>query len=218
VNNELAVIESKTIRAIRKLSPNDEHYAQFDKLLTQLELTQSALNDLKAINEGISIKNHHFHVKELFEKWEITCHIDNACILLDIRNGDSQFYGDQEKIKSALNELVENSLKHNADQPKLTIRITSQDVVNPLGIRGMNIPGEQKYLFLEFADDGKGVPDYQKDWIFQPLKTTSQEGKGSGLGLFIIRKTLTQMKGYIRETGQDGARFEIYIPYLEEEV
>jgi tetratricopeptide (TPR) repeat protein len=218
VNNELAVIKSKTIRSIRKLSPNDEHYPQFDKLLTQLELTQTALNDLKAINEGISIKNHHFHVKELFEKWEITCHIDNAWILLDIRNGDSQFYGDQEKIKSALNELVENSLKHNADQPKLTIRITSQDVVNPLGIRGMNIPGEQKYLFLEFADDGKGVPDYQKDWIFQPLKTTSQEGKGSGLGLFIIRKTLTQMKGYIRETGQDGARFEIYIPYLEEEV
>ncbi|MEG4628899.1 ATP-binding protein, partial [Microcoleus sp. AR_TQ3_B6] len=218
VNNELAVIKSKTIRAIRKLSPNDEHYAQFDKLLTQLELTQSALNDLKAINEGISIKNHRFHVKELFEKWEITCHIDNACILLDIRNGDSQFYGDQEKIKSALNELVENSLKHNADQPKLTIRITSQDVVNPSGIRGMNVPGEQKYLFLEFADDGKGVPDYQKDWIFQPLKTTSPEGKGSGLGLFIIRKTLTQMKGYIRETGQDGARFEIYIPYLEEEV
>ena len=82
----------------------------------------------------------------------------------------------------------------------------------------MNVPGEQKYLFLEFADDGKGVPDYQKDWIFQPLKTTSEEGKGSGLGLFIIRKTLTQMKGYIRETGQDGARFEIYIPYLEEEV
>jgi hypothetical protein len=26
------------------------------------------------------------------------------------------------------------------------------------------------------------------------------------------------MKGYIRETGQEGARFEIYIPYLEEEV
>ncbi|MEG4998659.1 tetratricopeptide repeat protein, partial [Microcoleus sp. B4-D4] len=218
VNNELAVIKSQTIRSIRKLSPNDEHYAQFDKLLTQLELTQSALNDLKAINEGISIKNHRFQVKELFEKWEITCHIDNAWILLDIRNGDSPFYGDQEKIKSALNELVENSLKHNADQPKLTIHITSQDVVNPSGIRGMNVPGEQKYLFLEFADDGKGVPEYHKDWIFQPLKTTSQEGKGSGLGLFIIRKTLTKMKGYIRETGQDGARFEIYIPYLEKEV
>ena len=218
VNNELAVIKSQTMRSIQKLSPNDEHYAQFDKLLTQLELTQSALNDLKAINEGISIKNHRFQVKELFEKWEITCHIDNAGILLDIRNGDSPFYGDSEKIKSALNELVENSLKHNADQPKLTIRITSQDVVNPSGIRGMNVPGEQKYLFIEFADDGKGVPEYNKDWIFQPLKTTSQEGKGSGLGLFIIRKTLTKMKGYIRETGQDGARFEIYIPYLEEDV
>ncbi|MDB9513807.1 tetratricopeptide repeat protein [Kamptonema animale CS-326] len=215
VNNQLAVIESKTRRAMRKLASNDEHYTRFEKLLVQLELTQSALSDLKAINEGITIKNHRFKVKELFEKWKTTCQIDNAWIILQIRNGDSQFYGDEEKIKSALNELVENSLKHNADQQKLTIHITSQDVVNPSGIRGMNIPGEQKYLLIEFADNGKGVPEYNKDWIFQPLKTTSQEGKGSGLGLFIIRKTLTQMNGYIRETGQDGARFEIYIPYVE---
>ena len=215
VNNQLAVIESKTRRAMQKLAPNDEYYTRFDKLLVQLELTQTALSDLKAINEGITIKNHRFKVKELFEKWKITCQIDNAWIILQIRNGDSLFYGDEEKIKSALNELVENSLKHNADQQKLTIHITSQDVLNPSGIRGMNIPGEQKYLLIEFADNGKGVPEYNKDWIFQPLKTTSQEGKGSGLGLFIIRKTLTQMNGYIRETGQDGARFEIYIPYVE---
>ena len=89
--------------------------------------------------------------------------------------------------------------------------------MNPPVIWGRTIPGEQKYLFIEFADNGSGVPEDKKDWIFQPLKTTSQEDKGSGLGLFIIRKTLTKMNGYIREVGRDGARFEIYIPYSKAE-
>ena len=218
VNNQLAIIESKTRRAMRKLQPNDVHYTQFEKLLTQLELTQTALSDLKAINEGITIKNHRFKVKKVFQKWEITPRIHQAQIVLDIQNGDSEFNGDEEKIKSALNELVENSLKHNYDQQNLTIRIASQNVMNPSGIWGRTIPGEQEYLFIEFADNGKGIPEDRKDWIFQPLKTTSQEGKGSGLGLFIIRKTLSKMNGYIRETGRNGARFEIYIPYTKEEV
>ena len=217
VNNELAIIESKTRRAMRKIAVDDSHYKQFEKLLTQLKFTQIALNDLKAINEGIKIKNHHFKIKKLFEKWEANPHIDNASITLDIANGDSEFNGDEEKIKSILNELVENSLKHNAKKLDLNISISTEDIINPPGIRGANIPGEQKYLLIEFNDNGQGVPPDKKDWIFQHLKTTASEGHGSGLGLFIIRKTLTQMNGHIQETGWKGAKFKIYIPYTKSE-
>ncbi|MEA5574950.1 ATP-binding protein [Anabaena sp. UHCC 0451] len=217
VNNELAIIESKTRRAMRKITIDDPHYKQFEKLLTQLKFTQIALNDLKAINEGIKIKNHHFKIKKIFEKWEANPHIDNASITLDIANGDSEFNGDEEKIKSILNELVENSLKHNAKKLDLNISISTEDIINPVGVRGANIPGEQKYLLIEFNDNGQGIPSDKKDWIFQPLKTTANEGYGSGLGLFIIRKTLTQMNGYIQETGWKGAKFKIYIPYTKSE-
>ena len=213
VNNELAVIISKTRRAIWKLQSDAPHYSQFNKLLTQLEFTQAALNDLKSINEGIKIKSHRFPVKKLFEKWEVNPKIDRATIYLNINNGEQEFKGDEEKIKSMLQEFVENSLKHNFDKYDLEIHITSKDVVNPSGIRGHNIPGEQKYLSIEFSDNGHGVPEDKKDWIFQPLKTTSPEGKGSGLGLFIIRKTLAKMNAYIRESGKNGVRFEIFIPY-----
>lgn len=217
VNNQLAIIESKTRRAMRKLAVDDPHYKQFEKLLTQLEFTQIALNDLKAINEGIKIKNHHFKIKKLFEKWEANPHIDNASINLDIENGDLEFNGDEEKIKSILNELVENSLKHNPKKLDLNISMSTHDIINPAGIRGATIPGEQKYLLIEFNDNGQGIPPDKKDWIFQPLKTTANEGYGSGLGLFIIRKTLTQMNGYIQETGWKGAKFKIYIPYTKSE-
>ncbi|MFY7884218.1 MAG: tetratricopeptide repeat protein [Dolichospermum sp.] len=217
VNNQLAIIESKTRRAIKKLVVDAPHYPQFEKLLAQLELTQVALSDLKAINEGIKIKNHHFKVKKLFEKWEANPNIENASITLDIQNGDAEFNGDEEKIKSIINELLENSLKHNAKKLDLQILMTAQDVINPSGIRGATIPGEQKYLLIEFSDNGQGIPSDKKDWIFQPLKTTASEGHGSGLGLFIIRKTLTKMNGYIQETGWKGAKFKIYIPYTKGE-
>ncbi|NLQ04741.1 ATP-binding protein [Cylindrospermopsis raciborskii] len=218
VNNELAIVESKTRRAIKKFTGNDPQFSQFNKLLTQLELTQDALNDLKAINEGIRIKNRQFKVKKIFETWEFNTQIDNAQISLNIENGDSDFNGDEEKIKSILNELVENSLKHNPDNSDLQIKINSQDVTNPPGIRGANIPGSKKYLYIEFIDNGLGIAPDKKDWVFQPLNTTATGTYSSGLGLFIIRKTLTQMGGYIREVGVNGVKFEIYIPYPDQNI
>ena len=47
--------------------------------------------------------------------------------------------------------------------------------------------------------------------------TTTNTDTGSGLGLFIIKRILNEMKGYIIERGAHGAKFEIYLPYLEEE-
>ena len=221
VNNILATIESKTRRTLRKLNSDDPLQEQFAKLLLQLELTLAALNDLKSINEGIAIRRHRFPVSKLFEKWQPenwlnTPRIHRARILLKIANPDSEFDGDEEKIKSILNELIENALKHNAKHPDLLIRVMSRDLLNPQDIAMPTIPGDRQYLYIQVIDNGQGIPQDKKEWIFQPLNTTSPDDKGSGLGLFIIRKTLQKMRGYIRETGEPGkgTRFQIYIPYL----
>jgi signal transduction histidine kinase len=221
VNNQLAVIESKTRRAMRKLTPENPQYQQFEKLILQLKITQKAINDLKSINEGKTIRRNRFLVHRLFEKWEpenwtSQPRIDGVRIRLDIRNPDSEFNGDEEKIKSILNELVENSLKHNQGNSNLSIRMYSSDLLNPSDISSPTIPGDRKFLYIEFTDNGQGIPSDKKEWIFQPLKTTSPEDKGSGLGLFIARKTIKKMGGQIQEAGKvgKGVRFQIYLPYI----
>ncbi len=221
VNNQLAALESKTRRALRKLPPDSPQREHFERLLRQLELTQTALNDLKSINEGIAIRRHRFPVRRLFEKWEPVNwssqpRIQKARVQLRIENPDSEFDGDEEKIKSILNELVENSLKHKAQHRDLLIRMDSRDLLNPVDIGAPTIPGDRRYLYIQFTDNGQGIPDDKKDWIFQPLNTTSTEEKGNGLGLFIARKTLQKMGGSIREVGEvgRGVRFQIYLPYL----
>ncbi|MCP4347434.1 MAG: tetratricopeptide repeat protein [Desulfobacterales bacterium] len=215
VNNELAVIEADIRDILSELSTGESPYQELQELLSQIKITQRALNDLKNINQGIKIRYTQFQVKELFQNWANNRKLQNATISLDIDNSESVFNGDEQKIKSFLNELVDNSITHNSDKEDLEIRITSKDVINPPEIRGKDIPGEQKFLFIGCNDNGKGVPSDKKKIIFLPLETTSDIS--SGLGLFIIKRTLHEMNGYILESGENGANFKIFIPYANGE-
>jgi PAS domain S-box-containing protein len=64
-------------------------------------------------------------------------------------------------------------------------------------------------LKLVYEDDGVGIPADMKPKLF-----TKGFGKGSGLGLYLIKKTLEVYGWQIQETGIEGksARFEITIP------
>ncbi len=64
-------------------------------------------------------------------------------------------------------------------------------------------------LLLSVENNGTGIPPDQKEKIFQ-----RGYGKGSGLGLFLVREILSITGITIRETGTPGtgARFEIRVP------
>jgi signal transduction histidine kinase len=208
VNNELAVIQEDIWDIQSDLDENEPRLQELDELQKQLKISQAALDDLKSVNEGIKSKYSHFKVKELFETWQNNPKLRNATISLDIHNPESEFYGDKQKIESFLSELVENSLKHNANKTNLQIHINANGAIG-------KIPGSQKHLVITYRDNGKGLSRKRKEWVFLPLKTTMSK-TSSGLGLFMIKRTLTEMNGTLIEKGKGGVNFEIKIPYGEE--
>ena len=223
VNNELAIIKRRLQRVLKKLNQKenqkDRLFYKLEKLLQRIESTETALNDLKSVNEGINLHNNTFKNKTLFEPWQTTSTLEHATLSFDIQNGDAEFVGDEEKIKSFLSELMENALKHNPDKADFQINISSKvdnaphnsDKTLRKKILSANV---KKFLLITFSDNGKGIPPEKKEPIFLALETTSKEG--SGLGLFIIKRALEKMNGHIIETGTQGARFEIDIPYGEQ--
>jgi Tfp pilus assembly protein PilF/anti-sigma regulatory factor (Ser/Thr protein kinase) len=210
VNNELAILQEDIISALRKLSEDDPRREGFNELKEQVEITQNALNNLKSVNEGINIQYKPLKINELFKKWQNNPKLGNATISVEIENPELEIDVDGEKIKSFLSELVENSLKHNTKKADLQIRMASK-VVNSLDEgQSKKMPGHRKYLKICYRDNGKGISRKRKEWVFLPLNSTLKES--SGLGLFMIRRTLTKMKGYIEETGKKGVNFEMGIP------
>lgn len=49
-------------------------------------------------------------------------------------------------------------------------------------------PSHTRDIVLSIIDNGKGVPDQNIDRLFEPFFTTSSQGEGTGLGLFMARE------------------------------
>ena len=90
--------------------------------------------------------------------------------------------------------LADNSLKHGGDD------------VNSISIHFYE---KDDAGVLLYCDAGTGIPPDEKEVIFQ-----KGFGKGTGLGLFLIREILAITGITIQETGEytNGVRFEIHIP------
>ncbi|MFP5211877.1 MAG: response regulator, partial [Acidobacteriota bacterium] len=71
-----------------------------------------------------------------------------------------------------------------------------------------------RYLKLTVSDTGFGMRPSTIERIFDPYFTTKEMGKGSGLGLAVVRGIVRRHQGGInvRSRAGVGSAFEIYIP------
>ena len=104
-----------------------------------------------------------------------------------------------EEIKSVVLNLVVNALDSMDEGGKLTIR---------LGQRG-------DMAELRFTDTGCGMTPEVLENIFEPFYTRSRTGKGTGLGLTISHRVITQHGGEIEATSagaNQGSTFIVRLP------
>jgi len=70
-------------------------------------------------------------------------------------------------------------------------------------------------VFIDIKDTGSGVPEDKLKELFNPFFTTKEPGKGTGLGLFIVRQIVEKNGGriYLKETKVgEGTTFTIEFP------
>jgi signal transduction histidine kinase len=75
---------------------------------------------------------------------------------------------------------------------------------------------EGEDVVVRVVDDGHGIPPEIKENIFNPFFTTKPVGKGTGLGLDIVRRVVAWHNGDIDVTSEPGrTEFRVGIPSLE---
>lgn len=69
-------------------------------------------------------------------------------------------------------------------------------------------------IYIEFADNGPGIPTEIRKQIFDPFFTTKEPGKGTGLGLSICYDIMEKLGGSIevRNGEAGGAVFSLTVP------
>lgn len=109
---------------------------------------------------------------------------DHTDLNIHIR-GDAEVMAD-EGIYSVFNNLINNSVKH-GKAVNVTLKI-------------MEIPNIVKVIV---QDDGVGIPPQIRDSIFRE-GITFGEDKGSGLGLFLVRRSMHRFGGTIKIDKSNG--------------
>ena len=81
--------------------------------------------------------------------------------------------------------------------------------------RRAEIPAGTEGVFLVVADDGPGVSDAHRERIFDPFFTTKEPGRGVGLGLAIVARTVHDAGGlvWVDRAREGGAAFKVFLPY-----
>ena len=63
---------------------------------------------------------------------------------------------------------------------------------------------ENGSAILKIQDNGSGIPADKIGQIFNPFFTTKEPGKGTGLGLFIVKQVIERNKGTIQVESEEG--------------
>jgi PAS domain S-box-containing protein len=83
----------------------------------------------------------------------------------------------------------------------------------------ISVDAAEGMVRLAVADSGEGIDETVRDRIFDPFFTTKASGKGSGLGLAVVKGIVDDMGGTITvDSDHTGTRFEILLPERREPV
>ena len=71
----------------------------------------------------------------------------------------------------------------------------------------------EKFVAISIRDNGPGMTDTSLEKAFNQQFTTKPVGKGTGLGLGIVKRLVTQARGAILlSTGPQGTKFTVFLP------
>jgi nitrogen fixation/metabolism regulation signal transduction histidine kinase len=71
---------------------------------------------------------------------------------------------------------------------------------------------DAQILHLVLTDNGPGIPEDQRHWVFEPYATNKP--KGTGLGMAIVKRILDEHSAsiYISQAEPQGAKIHIQFP------
>jgi PAS domain S-box-containing protein len=132
----------------------------------------------------------------------------NFSLTLEISDTPLWVQADPDYLKRVFQNLIGNSRDAMPEGGTITISVTlsSEDA-------------KSNIVIIRVSDTGTGIPPELTEKIFDPFFTTKKPGKGTGLGLALVRRIVMLHNGtiFVEKTGYEGTTFRIELPLSEQD-
>lgn len=190
MSDRLGEIESKQLEYFKILKENS---VRMQELVSDL-LTVSKIESSGFISKKI-IFSFDDLVRDLFSQFEPFAKASNVEIKFNPLAGGQnlpQVFGDPSQIRQAAENLLDNAVRY----------------VREKGVVEINLSKKKNNILLEIKDNGVGIPEADKKYIFQKFFRSENalryQTEGSGLGLYIAKNFIEKSGGKIGFISQEG--------------
>lgn len=123
-------------------------------------------------------------------------------ILQDLDAECPQMMVDASRLRQLFHNLLKNAIEATETTPQAHVKISTQ------------CANDLSELEITICDNGPGIDEEAKNWIFEPYAT--DKPKGTGLGLAIVRKIVEEHNGQIQveSSPETGTCFIINLPII----
>ena len=165
------------------------------------DLVENMLLATKIENRSYTFPQDEFNFSELVEKVvdRLQVHSCNSQTIKACVPPELFIRGDRFAMTSVLTNLIENAIKYSPSCAEVYVTLIEKE-------------GQ---IVMEVVDHGPGIPDAEKSRIFDKFYRIGNEDtrqtKGTGLGLYIVKKVLDMHQASIavKDNHPTGTKFEI---------
>lgn len=182
--------EASDVEKLRRIGASAQRILRFSRDLVQY--ARPSGKEFESVDLAAVVRSSVSICEHLLERGNITLEVDISPELPMLHAVSGQ-------LEQVLINLITNAVHAIDSNGKIAVRARLTD---------------PNVALLEVNDSGPGVKTEDRERIFEPFFTTKPDGKGTGLGLPIVRNIVEQHRGVISVGQSDlgGAVFRVTIP------
>ena len=201
----LETLKTRNVAEEKRREFYDVMLADSNRLLSTVEqVLQASRTKEKHRRLNISEINLGRLLNETIKITQTRYKLDETAIKLTEPSEEIKFAGDAAELQTAFTNLLDNAVKYSPEEPKISVRIKKSS---------------EKKVQIFFKDNGIGLEKGEMKRIFKRFYRVSniwtQEKKGTGLGLFIVKSIIEKHGGRVSADSKGegkGTTFIVQLP------
>jgi len=219
-NNILAAILGNAELIQKSLAPNALEQRRLQQLITSCNRAADLVQQILTFSRKTIQEKNPIHIVPLVEE---TLKLLRSTLPSSIEIKQSICIGPEADVVLAdptqINQILMNLCTNaahaiGAERGIVEVTVSSIEVDEGFVSQYMDLLSPGPYLCLQVSDTGQGMEPAVVERIFEPYFTTKGVGKGTGLGLAVVRGIVTSSGGTITVISEPGAgtTFSLYFP------